>query len=258
MQKIQTIKFLFFLFIIISFLAGGYFYIFREGLQHYEYPENTENTDTISSADNTTEIVSEENSCPDLLIKSGSTLLLIHTKLPRSDTNPLPFYSLDEYINYMDIQKSMGNTCPVLLLQEEVNAQGHMVYRVRSNINSYEGALPDTANVYNNTEGPYKYIDSNRDSSTYNINNYPGFDPTGLYVGRYSELDQIHDSTNMMPISDNPMDPNWGGIVYTHNSVLSGKYIGNEVNSTAGYQNELFEEPADRLRVKSKENSIYA
>lgn len=247
MQNIKAIQTLFFLFIILSFLAGGYFYVFQEGF---------EKEDTNSETDKNTE--SKQPTCPDLLIKSGSTLLLINTKQPRSDTNPLPFYSLDEYIQYAEVQKNSGTHCPVLFLQEETNTQGHQVYRVRSDPNSYEGALPATPNIYNNPESPYKYIDSSRDSNIYNRNLYAGFDPTGLYVGRYSELDKIHDSTNMGPLSDNPMDSGWGGVVYTHNVVASGKYKDNEVLPPARYQNQLFEENSDNIRQQSRAKSINA
>ena len=245
MQNIKTIQFLFILFIILSFLAGGYFYTFQEGF-----------TETETVVKETT--VTETNTCPNLLIRSGSSLLLINTKEPRSDKNPLPFYSLDEYINYVEIQKKHGNNCPVLVLQEEVNTQGHQVYRVRSNPYSYEGALPATRNIYNNPEHPLKYTDASRESAIYNRDNYPGFDPMNQYEGIYTELDKIHDSTQMEIISDNPMDPNWGGVVFTHNAVASGKYIENEVYSTAKYQNQLFEENADNIRQETRAKSIYS
>jgi len=244
MQKIETIKILFIIFILISFLAGGYFYLIQDrGIEGFD--------DSTTKSDNKTV-------CPDLLIKSGSTLLLINTKLPRSDTNPLPFNSLDEYIQYVEIQKRNGSHCPVLFLQEETNAQGHQVYRARSDPHSYEGALPATSNTSNNKESPYKYIDASRESDTYNRNMYAGFDPTNLYVGRYSELDKIHDSTEMVPISENPMDSNWGGVVYTHNMVASGKYKENEVLPPARHQNQHFEENSDNIRDQTRAKSIYA
>jgi len=245
MQNIKSIQTLLFLFIILSFLAGGYFYVFQEGFQQDEpIKPNTESK--------------TQSSCPDLLIKSGSTLLLINTKLPRSDTNPLPFYSLDEYIQYVEVQKNSGIHCPVLFLQEETNTQGHQVYRARSDPHSYEGALPATPNIYNNPDSPYKYIDASRESNTYNKNLYAGFDPTGLYVGRYSELDKIHDSTSMAPLSENPMDTEWGGVVYTHNAVASGKYKDNEVLPPAKSQNQHFEENSDNIREQTRAKSIYA
>ena len=247
MQNIKAIQTLFIIFIILSFLAGGYFYVFQEGFEKEDLNTNTEQ-----------KTESNQPTCPDLLIKSGSTLLLINTKQPRSDTNPLPFYSLDEYIQYAEVQKNSGIHCPVLFLQEETNTQGHQVFRARSDPHSYEGALPATPNIYNNPESPYKYIDASRESNIYNKNLYAGFDPTGLYVGRYSELDKIHDSTNMGPLSENPMDSGWGGVVYTHNAVASGKYKDNEVVPPAKYQNQMFEEKSDNIRQESRAKSINA
>jgi len=251
MQKIETIQILFIIFLLVSFLAGGYFYIFQD--IRIEGFDNSGNTDSDKDPN------SEKNpACPNLLIKSGSTLLLINTKLPRSDTNPLPFYSLDEYIQYVEVQKNSGIHCPVLFLQEETNTQGHQVYRARSDPHSYEGALPNTPNIYNNPASPYKYIDASRESNTYNKNLYAGFDPTGLYIGRYSELDKIHDSTNEMALSENPMDPGWGGVVYTHNAVASGKYVDNEVLPPAKYQNQLFEEKSDNIRQETRSKDLSA
>jgi hypothetical protein len=240
------IKILFIIFLLCTFLAGGYFYAFGNNYQIENMEPNSEN--------------STESTCPDLLIRSGSVLLLINTKLPKSDTNPLPFYSLDEYINYLEIQKKKGIVCPVLFLQEETNAQGHDVYRVRSNPFSYEGGLPGTTNIYNNVNSPFKIIDASRENGIYNSNQYPGFDPTGLYVGRYTDLDKIHNSTEMAPISDNPMDSNWGGVVYTHNMVASGKYKDNEILPPNKYQNAIFEEKSDNIhdQTNSRAKSINA
>ena len=80
---------------------------------------------------------------------------------------------------------------------------------------------------------PAKYVDSSRDHPPFNQNTYAGFDPYDQYQGVYTDLDQIHDSTlNQNPtlgLSDNPMDPNWGGIMFTRRQVNSGKYDDNVV-----------------------------
>lgn len=246
----DKIKILFIIFLLCTFLAGGYFYMVGNRIEGYDSTQPT-------IEDN------KENSCPDLLIRSGSTLLLINTKLPKSENNPIPFFSLDEYIHYLEIQKKKGIDCPVLYLQEETNAQGHDVYRVKTSPFSHEGAIPGTTNIYNNPSSPFKIIDASRQNGVYNANQYAGFDPTGLYVGRYSELDKIHDSTEMAPVSDNPMDTNWGGVVYTQNVVVSGKYKENEVVSPAKYQNAIFEEKSDNIRDEKKSynnrsSNIYA
>ena len=75
------------------------------------------------------------------------------------------------------------------------------------------------------------YEDANRDNKPYN-QGYYGFDPTSQYVGKYTVLDQIHNSTmkqNADGLSNNPMDPNWGGAVFTEEKVESGLYEGNNV-----------------------------
>lgn len=72
-------------------------------------------------------------------------------------------------------------------------------------------------------------IDASRENSPYNANNYPGFDPQGLYIGQYTNLDQTHDLTAKNQLSDNPMDPNWGGPEYSRQMVDSGKYADNNV-----------------------------
>lgn len=76
---------------------------------------------------------------------------------------------------------------------------------------------------------PYK--DANRSNQPFN-QGYYGFDPTNQYVGKYTVLDQIHNSTktqNNDGLSDNPMDTNWGGAVFTQEQVESGKYQDNQV-----------------------------
>lgn len=70
--------------------------------------------------------------------------------------------------------------------------------------------------------------DASRDNG-YNTNMYAGIDTTGQYNGVYTNLDYIHDSTSFSELSENPMDDNWGGILYTKQAVDSGKYDDNLV-----------------------------
>jgi hypothetical protein len=78
--------------------------------------------------------------------------------------------------------------------------------------------------------------DASRENSPYNANNFPGFDPQGLYIGKYTNIDEIHNSTKQNVISDNPMDPNWAGTIYTQQMVDSGKYEGSNVSRPLLYQ----------------------
>ena len=104
--------------------------------------------------------------------------------------------------------------------------------------NNTEISLANYSIPYQNLPPQFKnhpplvpYEDANRDNQPYN-QGYYGFDPTSQYVGKYTVLDQIHNSTmtqNPSGLSNNPMDPNWGGGVFTEKKVESGLYEGNSV-----------------------------
>jgi hypothetical protein len=173
------------------------------------------------------------SSCPNMLVKKGNVLLLYNSNEPVGEKNPIPFFNLDEYINYLEIQKENGTDCPVLFLQHENDAQGKNVYRIRPSPFDLEGGLPTGTTLsqhdIDKLDSAVKVIDSTRNNLPYNENQYPGFDSHGQHVGEYTELDAIHESTGTKKISDNPMDTNWAGTTYTQQMVESGKYEGNEI-----------------------------
>lgn len=212
----------------VAFLAGLYFYVtFFETMKCAK----SKGIEGLAGRKN----VSPETSCPDMLVRRGKTLLLYNSNLPaKAGENPLPFFNLDEYINYLEIQKKKGPICPVLFLQYENDAQGNDVYRIRPSPFSMTGPLPsdgivsnfDPAKVLTSDGKPIKIIDSNRGNAPFNKNMYAGFDPMGLHIGEYTELDAIHDSTSYgKQISENPMDQNWGGVQTTEQSVNAGDYV---------------------------------
>jgi hypothetical protein len=228
----KNINIIFVVFLIIVFILGIYMYSTKklDNLFDNMDVENMENQKPNKEK--------KEESCPDLLIRRGNTLLLYNSKLDVIDgINPLPFYNLDEYINYLEIERKKGRDCPVLFLQHETTAQGNDVYRMRpSPFNLDAGLMPLSAAAMAGKpvpNVPERIIDSNRDYPPYNQGNYPGFDPHGLMIGTYSKLDEVHDSTAKDPdgqsYSDNPMDSNWGGVLYTQSKVDSGKYDENNV-----------------------------
>ena len=188
-------------FLLIVFLAGLYY-----------YSTKVENMETMSK------------DCPDLLIRKGNTLLLYNTK---SKEDPLPFYNLDEYINYLEIQRRAGKTCPVLFLQYESTAQGKDIYRMRPSPFDLQGGTPPNIDPtvfggLSSIDGnPIQVLDATRDGE-YNQGMYAGFDPYGLHVGERTNLDVVHESTEKT--GENPMDFNWGGVQVTENAVRSGKY----------------------------------
>jgi hypothetical protein len=204
-----------------------------------------------------------------MLIKSGNSLLLYNSTLPeKAGINPMPFYSLDEYINYLEIQRAKGIHCPVLFLQEENNAQGQSVFRIRPDVFNQEGGLPNSRPMYfkgfnaastDVSRNVVPLIDSTDDYPPWNIGGYSGFDPIGLHIGQYTTLDALHDSTYKgQNLSENPMDHNWGGVLYTKSAVDSGKYADNQIlpPSISG----PFTEKTDNIHHQkfASQNSVFA
>ena len=225
----KRIKIAFIIFLIMTFLAGIYVIL--------------NPTNIIESMDNNND--NKKTDCPDLLIEKDGKLLLYNTKKPEDDTNPIPFFTLDEYIYYLEMQRKQGNNCPVLYLQKENNAQGNDVYRIRPGPFDKQGGLPPITNINDIRKKPIEPTDATRDNPPYNKNNYNSFDPYGQYVGIYTTVDAIHDSTDDNIISDNPMDPNWGGVEATQKSVDSGKYEDNNVVKPLLYQPKMAFIPLD-------------
>ena len=231
MKKVLIV---FILFLFVTFFLGIYFCMSYKNensmdsiLSRIEGMENMSSPSASASPS-----PSKNPECPDMLIRSGDALLLYNSNKPEDPgKNPLPFYSMNEYLKYLDEQKKQKNqSCPMIYLQEEVNTQGENVFRVRPGPFYNGGGLPQTSILYKPPSKVMPVVDASRESKKYNVDDYPGFDPYGQHMGQYTDLDKIHDSTMMgNKISDNPMDVNWGGVIYTHDAVASGKYKGNEI-----------------------------
>jgi hypothetical protein len=246
MKQPNTIQTLFLLFTLVTFVVGGYVYTtmdIQTRIKHMEsekqteglvslFPQTTiERFETKPETDEKGDTPETNDTCPDLLVKNGAELHLYNTKKPNEEgVNPVVFKKLDEYITYLEVQRKAGTSCPVLFLQKENDAQGNDVYRARPSPFQNGAGLPITDNLNTpvNTK-PIQAKDASRDNG-YNQNNYAGFDPYGLYVGKVTTVDKIGTSTEKDKISDNPMDPNWGGVLYTQKAVDSGKYEENAVS----------------------------
>ena len=215
MKSIPQVKNIFIGFLIITFLIGLVFCLSNPN-ELFPIEAMTSIEETIVTGN------TDISPCPNVLIRQGGSLLLYNTLLPESDINPIPFYNLEEYALYVKAQRNKGIRCPVLYLQEENDTQGNNVYRIRNSPFSIEGGLPTKVI-------PIKIEDASLDNPPYNQGQYSGFDPYGQYIGKYTDLDKIHDSTRQVPVSDNPMDPNWGGVIHSQQAVDSGKYDENTV-----------------------------
>lgn len=237
MAKKQNIyQILFLLFLLIAFALGTYVYATMDLKKMIAKSEGMTDQESKPTEEQKGEgeAISIPEGCPDLLIQRGQDFLLYNTKQPMEQgKNPVVFKSLEEYGNHVkSLNETSDKNCPILYLQQENNAQGNDVYRIRpSPYNPFAG-VPANSPLMRSYDGKMiNEMDASRDNG-YNTNMYAGFDPDNLFIGRRTELDVIHESTENAKLSDNPMDSNWGGVLYTQGQVDSGKYVENEVGPT--------------------------
>jgi len=86
---------------------------------------------------------------------------------------------------------------------------------------TYQPPVQPESNLIPKHPPAVPYLDANHDNPPYNMGMF-GFDPQGEYVGKYTVLDQIHNSTitqNPNGFSSNAMDPNWAGVQPSNQSV---------------------------------------
>ena len=179
--------------IIIAFLSGLYFIV------KYSDPKSLEGL--------VNNVVQPR--CPNMLIQKGSKFYLYNSKVAQvPGVNPIEFENLEDYVEFIDWQRSQGIRCPVLYLQQTYDAQGKSVYKVRPSVTEPQGGLPPALTTQANNQMP--------ELTTADLN--------------ATTTDTSSQSTANMLFSPDPMDPNWGGQRYTQQLVDSGFYEGNEVS----------------------------
>lgn len=143
--------------------------------------------------------------CPNLLIQKGSSFYLYNTELAQiPGVNPIEFYNLEEYTEFLNWQRSVGIRCPVLYLQHSYDPQNNRVYKIRPSVSEVKGGLP-----------PVQYqeksmlIDANRDDKPYNLNSLPGIDTHDQYIGKITPLDVETNFDTYSLSTDNAMSTNW-------------------------------------------------
>jgi hypothetical protein len=110
--------------------------------------------------------------CPNILIQKGAVFYLYNSNLTKvPGVNPLQFNSLDEYIEFIDWQRSQGIRCPILYLQESYDAQGNPVLNARPSPTNLNGGLQplqlpmedvgNVAGLYRNV-GPGQIVTSDK------------------------------------------------------------------------------------------------
>jgi len=172
---------------------------------------------------------SNSSNCPNMLIQEGNELHLFNSKRAKiPGVNPLKFNNLEEYVEFLEWQRSQGINCPVLFLHLSYDTQGEKIYKIRPSPTDMKGGLPPSIPLGTTIQPQDKLFDATRDDKPYNQNSYPAFDPQNQYIGSNTPLDKMF--VDKSSVSPNPMDPNWGGQAYTQKLIDTGYYKDNEVS----------------------------
>lgn len=206
--------------ILVTFLSGLYFCM------------NYTSSKAIEGLTNNTK---GKPRCPNILVQKDAKFYLYNSDVATvPGVNPIEFDNLEDYTEFIEWQRSKGIRCPVLYLQNTIDAQGESVYKVRPDVNDLQGGLPPAlttiATTYPKPPNPTLLIDSTRNDYPFNTNSLPGYDGTDFYQGATTPLDKMENEVDEnLLYSPNPMDTNWGGQQYTQSLVDSGYYADNEV-----------------------------
>ena len=194
--------------ILLGFLAG---LIFCATYTNKSLIENFDDRDRFQKND--------ERDCPNLLVRRGNKLMLLNNRKARiPGINPIYFDNLEDYVEFVNWQRSQNIKCPVLYFNEMQDAQGNTRYRMLNDPSDPQAGLSSYHQIMA-TEVPL--YDANMDNPPYNQKNYHGFDSTNQNVGRYTSLDKAFYSNRK---SANAMDVNWAGLEYARRMVKKGKY----------------------------------
>ena len=153
--------------------------------------------------------------CPDVLIQKGKNYFLYNSKVAQvPGVNPVVFENLEDYVEFMNWQRSQNIRCPVLFLQHSYDAQGESAYKIRPGPTDLQGGLPPNIPLQNLPSVP----------NTQLLNEITGQSSSSSQIGTDSNPQE-----NLL-FSPNPMDDNWGGQKYTQSLVDAGYYVGDEVS----------------------------
>lgn len=190
------------------------------------------------SAKDIKEGFSVKDRCPNILIQKGKYLYLYNSKVDKvPGVNPIQFNNLEDYVGFVDWQRSQGIRCPILFLQRNYDPQGKETYKMRPSPTDPQGGLPpnipikemknitlsDLSGVEDEKITTHLY-DAGHDDPPYNYGDFPGFDHQNQYIGETTPLDKLFHEQEKNKCSDNAYDSNWCGVDYSRDVVKAGKY----------------------------------
>jgi|TARA_B110000259_G_scaffold147828_1_gene166707 hypothetical protein len=182
---------------------------------------------------------SSNDKCPTMLIEKDGKIFLFNSKAEiQPNINPIQFENLEEYAEFVELQKSKNINCPILFLQYTTDTQNNDLLQIKPSIFETQGGLPINKSetlkttlqpdYFEKNEMQNAVLDSNPESTVkFNAGMYSSFDQYNQNVGLDTPLDFLF--TEKTIESRNPIDPNWGGKDFTENALKAGEYEGREV-----------------------------
>jgi hypothetical protein len=193
------------------------------------------------------------NKCPNLLIRKGNEIHLINTrKALIPGVNPIKFKNLEEYTQFLEYQRHLKITCPILYYQETYSTQNDKGFRLHTDPLNPQAGLPShIAKEYNinnnsivdelNTQPKVQYgVDKTNHlkqqcPEDYRIQNNDftqPMDTTDQTIGNKSHLDN-------MKMDTNPMATSWKGHDATDKAIEMGEFDGQKRNKNSWIDDEL-------------------
>ena len=189
--------------IVVIFLLGMYF---CSTVTHKDFVEN---------------FIDEDQPCADLLIKKDSKIFLYNSKVAYvPGVNPVVFNNLEEYVEYVDWQKSQGLYCDVLYLEHGFDAQNNSKYDLKPNPDDPQGGLSVHNALHSKDDISSKILSFNEIAE---------------------DLDHSYKTKTK---SANAMNTNWGGPKFARKLVADGHFTNHESDERFGelYMNDHDEE----------------
>jgi hypothetical protein len=161
-----------------------------------------------------------------LTCQNGLYMLYFNNKPFVTGINPLIFQNYNEYLKFVNYKKESGEPYPVLKCKDE-NESNTIPAHTHDNMNGF-GELkhvgtdnkvffdPPPIDVKNKQTSIYNKTQENKElgnSNNFNVTYTPNINDDG-------EIKPINSQ-----LSDNAMESNWGGVVYSQNHVNGGYYL---------------------------------
>jgi hypothetical protein len=168
-------------------------------------------------------------SCPNILIKKDNSIFLYNSKLAKvPGVNPIKFDTLEDYVQFLEWQRSQNIECPVLYLEQTYDTQNNEMFTASGNPFLQPDATIQLSILGKNPEGVTALDNAGYDNPPYNQNQHPAFDRQNQYIGLKTPMDKMfQDSSNTY--SPNAMDTNWGGVGFSRGAVKQGEFADDNV-----------------------------